>query len=80
MRFAIITPALDRRRICRAHEDSGSMALFLSLRGRCSSIAPMAHMVWGVGGLLNATAGHIPSLDFAGGTVVHITSGVCGAG
>jgi Amt family ammonium transporter len=25
---------------------------------------------------LNATAGHIPSLDFAGGTVVHITSGV----
>jgi len=36
----------------------------------------MAHMVWGVGGLLNATAGHIPSLDFAGGTVVHVTSGV----
>jgi len=37
---------------------------------------PMAHMVWGVGGLLNATGGHIPSLDFAGGTVVHVTSGV----
>jgi ammonium transporter, Amt family len=36
----------------------------------------MAHMVWGVGGLLNATGAHIPSLDFAGGTVVHITSGV----
>jgi Amt family ammonium transporter len=36
----------------------------------------MAHMVWGVGGLLNASGGHIPSLDFAGGTVVHITSGV----
>jgi Amt family ammonium transporter len=36
----------------------------------------MAHMVWGVGGLLNAAGGHIPSLDFAGGTVVHITSGV----
>ena len=36
----------------------------------------MAHMVWGVGGLLNATGNHIPSLDFAGGTVVHITSGV----
>ncbi len=33
-------------------------------------------MVWGVGGLLNASGGHIPSLDFAGGTVVHITSGV----
>jgi Amt family ammonium transporter len=36
----------------------------------------MAHMVWGVGGLLNANGGAIPSLDFAGGTVVHITSGV----
>jgi len=36
----------------------------------------MAHMVWGVGGLLNATGGHFPSLDFAGGTVVHVTSGV----
>jgi ammonium transporter, Amt family len=32
--------------------------------------------VWGVGGLLNATGNHIPSLDFAGGTVVHVTSGV----
>jgi Amt family ammonium transporter len=38
---------------------------------------PMAHMVWGKGGLLNATlGGRIPTLDFAGGTVVHITSGV----
>ncbi len=36
----------------------------------------MAHMVWGVGGLLNATGHLIPSLDFAGGTVVHVTSGV----
>src|SRR5690242_10489869 len=38
---------------------------------------PMAHMVWGKGGLLNASlGGPIPTLDFAGGTVVHITSGV----
>ena len=38
---------------------------------------PMAHMVWGKGGLLNATlGGKIPCFDFAGGTVVHITSGV----
>jgi len=38
---------------------------------------PMAHMVWGKGGLLNAAlGGHFPTLDFAGGTVVHITSGV----
>jgi Amt family ammonium transporter len=36
----------------------------------------MAHMVWGVGGLLNASGGRFPSLDFAGGTVVHVTSGV----
>jgi len=39
--------------------------------------SPMAHMVWGKGGLLNsALGGAIPTLDFAGGTVVHITSGV----
>jgi Amt family ammonium transporter len=39
--------------------------------------APMAHMVWGKGGLLNANlGGRFPTLDFAGGTVVHITSGV----
>jgi Amt family ammonium transporter len=38
---------------------------------------PMAHMVWGKGGLLNAfLGGSIPCFDFAGGTVVHITSGV----
>jgi len=38
---------------------------------------PMAHMVWGKGGLLNAfLGGKIPTFDFAGGTVVHITSGV----
>jgi ammonium transporter, Amt family len=38
---------------------------------------PMAHMVWGKGGLLNAAAGGaFPALDFAGGTVVHVTSGV----
>src|SRR5208283_3791004 len=39
--------------------------------------APMAHMVWGKGGLLNASqGGRFPTLDFAGGTVVHVTSGV----
>jgi Amt family ammonium transporter len=38
---------------------------------------PMAHMVWVKGGLLNASAGgRFPTLDFAGGTVVHLTSGV----
>jgi Amt family ammonium transporter len=38
---------------------------------------PMAHMVWGKGGLLNAyLGGKILCFDFAGGTVVHITAGV----
>jgi len=38
---------------------------------------PLAHMVWGQGGLLNAAmGGRFPTLDFAGGTVVHISSGV----
>jgi Amt family ammonium transporter len=52
-----------------------AMAVFLSLWSLIV-YSPMAHMVWGVGGLLNAGGGHIPSLDFAGGTVVHVTSGV----
>ena len=39
--------------------------------------APLAHMVWGKGGFLNAAlGGRFPCLDFAGGTVVHISSGV----
>jgi Amt family ammonium transporter len=38
---------------------------------------PLAHMVWGDGGLLNATlGGRVATLDFAGGTVVHISSGI----
>src|ERR1700752_386947 len=38
---------------------------------------PMAHMVWGKSGFLNASlGGSFPTLDFAGGTVVHVTSGV----
>jgi Amt family ammonium transporter len=37
---------------------------------------PLAHMVWGKGGFLNAVlGGRVPALDFAGGTVVHIASG-----
>jgi Amt family ammonium transporter len=72
--FAIITPALITGAFAERMKFS-AMALFLSLWS-LFVYCPMAHMVWGVGGLLNATAGHIPSLDFAGGTVVHITSGV----
>jgi Amt family ammonium transporter len=72
--FAIITPALITGAFAERMKFSG-MALFLSL-WTLVVYTPMAHMVWGVGGLLNATGTHIPSLDFAGGTVVHITSGV----
>ena len=36
----------------------------------------MAHMVWGENGFLGATWGKVSTFDFAGGTVVLITSGV----
>jgi Amt family ammonium transporter len=72
--FAIITPALITGAFAERMKFS-AMALFLSLWS-LFIYSPMAHMVWGVGGLLNAGGGHIPSLDFAGGTVVHVTSGV----
>ena len=72
--FAIITPALITGAFAERMKFS-SMAVFLSLWSLIV-YSPMAHMVWGVGGFLNASGGHFPSLDFAGGTVVHITSGV----
>jgi Amt family ammonium transporter len=72
--FAIITPALITGAFAERMKFS-AMAVFLSLWS-IFVYSPMAHMVWGVGGLLNASGGHIPSLDFAGGTVVHVTSGV----
>ena len=72
--FAIITPALITGAFAERIKFS-SMAVFLSLWSLLV-YSPMAHMVWGVGGLLNSTGGRFPSLDFAGGTVVHVTSGV----
>ncbi|MGA8042050.1 MAG: ammonium transporter [Terracidiphilus sp.] len=72
--FAIITPALITGAFAERMKFS-AMAAFLALWSLLV-YSPMAHMVWGVGGLLNANGGHIPSLDFAGGTVVHVTSGV----
>ena len=72
--FAIITPALITGAFAERMKFS-AMAVFLSLWSLLV-YSPMAHMVWGVGGLLNASGGRVPSLDFAGGTVVHITSGV----
>jgi ammonium transporter, Amt family len=73
--FAIITPALITGAFAERMKFS-AMTLFMVLWSLIV-YAPMAHMVWGKGGLLNASlGGRFPTLDFAGGTVVHITSGV----
>jgi Amt family ammonium transporter len=73
--FAIITPAL----ISGAFAERMKFSAMLAFMILWSLIvySPMAHMVWGKGGLLNASlGGRFPCLDFAGGTVVHVTSGV----
>src|SRR5579872_4394670 len=73
--FAIITPALISGAFAERMKFS-AMLLFTVLWSLIVYF-PMAHMVWGKGGLLNAfSGGKIPCFDFAGGTVVHITSGV----
>jgi ammonium transporter, Amt family len=73
--FAIITPALITGAFAERMKFS-AMVLFMVLWS-VLVYDPMAHMVWGKGGLLNAAlGGRFPTLDFAGGTVVHITSGV----
>jgi Amt family ammonium transporter len=75
MMFAIITPALITGAFAERMKFS-AMCLFMILWSFLVYY-PMAHMVWGAGGLLNAfSGGAIPCYDFAGGTVVHITSGV----
>lgn len=72
MTFAIITPAL----ICGAFADRMKFSALLWFIGLWSVAvyAPVAHWVWGPDGFLN-NAG---MLDFAGGTVVHVNSGVAG--
>lgn len=73
--FAVITPALITGATAERMKFSGTV-LFMTL-WFLVVYAPLAHMVWGKGGLLNATlGGRFPTLDFAGGTVVHISSGV----
>jgi len=72
MTFAIITPAL----ICGAFADRMKFSALLWFIGLWAVVvyAPIAHWVWGPGGFLNDAG----ILDFAGGTVVHINSGVAG--
>jgi ammonium transporter, Amt family len=73
--FAIITPALITGAF--AERVKFSALLVFMVLWALLVYSPMAHMVWGVGGLLNASlGGRFPCLDFAGGTVVHVTSGV----
>ncbi len=73
--FAIITPALISGAFAERMKFS-ALLLFVSL-WMPGVYLPLAHMVWGKGGWLNAfSGGTIPCLDFAGGTVVHISSGV----
>ena len=72
--FAIITPALITGAFAERMKFS-AMCVFMILWS-IVVYDPMAHMVWGVGGLLNSNGGKIPCFDFAGGTVVHVTSGV----
>ena len=74
--FAIITPALITGAFAERMKFNG-MLVFCTLWAIVVYF-PLAHMVWGQGGYLNATAGMggvFPVLDFAGGTVVHISSG-----
>jgi Amt family ammonium transporter len=71
--FAIITPALITGAFAERMKFSAMVFMVL---WTIVVYSPMAHMVWGVGGLLNAAGGRFPCMDFAGGTVVHVTSGV----
>ncbi len=73
--FAIITPALITGAFAERIKFPAKLA-FTTL-WTLLVYFPLAHMVWGKGGFLNAVlGGTFPALDFAGGTVVHISSGV----
>ncbi|MDI6732224.1 MAG: ammonium transporter [Candidatus Margulisbacteria bacterium] len=67
--FAIVTPSL----IVGAFVERIKFSAFLLFTGIWATIVydPVAHWVWGVGGWLRAMG----ALDFAGGTVVHVTAG-----
>lgn len=70
MKFAIITPAL----ITGAFVDRVKFRSFMIFTLLWTTLVydPVAHWIWGDGGWLKK----LGSLDFAGGTVVHITAGV----
>lgn len=72
MMFAIITPALITGSIAERMRFPAFLAFIVLWMTFVYD--PLAHWVWGVGGFLRAMG----ALDFAGGTVVHISSGVSG--
>jgi ammonium transporter, Amt family len=78
MTFAIITPAL----IAGAFAERMKFSAMLWFIGLWATLvySPIAHWVWGPDGFLNSGNGDaaIHVLDFAGGTVVHVNSGVAG--
>jgi Amt family ammonium transporter len=75
MMFAIITPALISGAV--AERIKFSAYVMFMLLWVTVVYFPLCHMLWGKGGFFNwALGGKIPVLDFAGGTVVHISSGV----
>lgn len=72
MMFAIITPALITGSLAGRMKFS-SIFIFIAAWS-ILVYYPMAHMVWGDGGLIKA----LGAVDFAGGNVVHISSGISG--
>jgi Amt family ammonium transporter len=76
MMFAIITPALISGAVAERIKFKAYVAFMLLWVTLI--YFPLCHTVWGKGGFFNwaSTNCHIPVLDFAGGTVVHISSGV----
>jgi Amt family ammonium transporter len=74
--FAIITPALIIGAIAERMKYA-ALLLFVTL-WMLIVYFPLAHMVWGVDGMMNGVwnpKALIPAIDFAGGTVVHMSSG-----
>jgi Amt family ammonium transporter len=74
--FAIITPALIIGAIAERMKFS-AICLFMTL-WMFIVYFPQAHMIWGADGMMNGVSNHdakIHAIDFAGGTVVHMTSG-----
>ncbi|HPA16804.1 MAG TPA: ammonium transporter [Verrucomicrobiae bacterium] len=74
--FAIITPALIIGAIAERMKFSALMAFVIAWM--FVVYFPLAHMVWGGTGLMNGVwnaDAKIPAIDFAGGTVVHMSSG-----